>query len=210
MTRPASILLCLALASCAPIPRAIIPPPSVVEILDVAPVVHAGKATRDAVRDVSAAGHASREAGRKVSDATRRLSDSISRIETLSFANEELTRSVKESLDFAKELEAEVIALTAAHTLAEEKEKIATSTIDSLIDETAVLKANAESQSVQIRHAKTNETVLREQVEALSGSDAKRIIAENQLQFWRWRFAPMSIGLVVIMAAFLILKPRFL
>ena len=57
----ASILLCLALASCAPIPRAIIPPASEVAKLDVAPVQAAGKVTREAVRAVAKAGEGTRE-----------------------------------------------------------------------------------------------------------------------------------------------------
>jgi len=182
--------------SCAPIPRAIIPPASEIAKLDVAPLAAAGKVTREAVREVAKAGENTRETA-------VHLRASIDRAEKIAEAHEELREAFREIQTFAKRLSADLI-------LAEEKERIALATIDSLEDEIAALKANAQSQATQIRHAKTNETTLREQVVALAGSDAKRIIAENKLQFWRWRFAPISIGLIVIMVAFLILKPRFL
>lgn len=196
MTRIASVACCLALASCAPVPRAIIPPASEVAKLDVAPVQAAGKVTREAVREVAKAGTNTRETA-------AHLRASIDRAEKIAEAHEELRASFREIQTFAKRLSADL-------QLAEDKERIALATIDSLEDEIATLHANAQSQNVQIRHAKANETTLREQVEALSGSDAKRIIAENKLQFWRWRFAPITLGLIVIMAAFLILKPRIL
>lgn len=179
-------ILCLFLVSCADrVPRAIIPPPSVVEALDVAPVAAAGKAAGESVREVADAGQKSREASRKVSDATRRLTDSIVRIETLSFANAELTRSVAESLAFAKELEANVVSLTASLAFAEEKERIAIETIGALNDETALLKANAQAQAVQIRQAEATEKTLREHVAALADSADKRVIAEEKLGWWR-------------------------
>jgi chromosome segregation ATPase len=184
MTRLSSILLCLLLASCS-VPRAIIPPPSVVAELDVAPVVGAGKATGAAVRDVADAGRASREAGRKVSDATRRLSESLVRAEELAQANEEILIALADTRRLAGELEAEVVHLTAAHAFAEEKESIALQTIAALDDELSLLKANAKAQAVEIRHAAATETTLREQVKALAANADKHLIAEEKLAWWR-------------------------
>lgn len=75
------VILCTCLASCATVPKAIIPPPSVISKLNVDPVTVAGKATRDAAREVAAAGSVSREAGGKVSGTTRRLADSLAKAE---------------------------------------------------------------------------------------------------------------------------------
>ena len=194
MTRPTYILLCLALASCAPIPRAIIPPASEVAKLDVAPVQAAGKVTREAVREVAKAGTNTRETA-------AHLRASIDRAEKIAEAHEELRVAFREIQTFAKRLSADL-------KLAEEKERIAMATIDSLGDEIAMLHANAQSQAVQIRHAKATESTLREQVEALDGSDAKRIIAENKLQFWRWRFAPITLGIIITGILFVVYRPR--
>jgi chromosome segregation ATPase len=200
--KPIAVILCLVLASCAPVPRAIIPPPSVVAELDVAPVAEAGKATGAAVRDVADAGRASREAGRKVSDATRRLSESIARAEALAVANVEIGKALAETAALAAELEAEVVHLTAAHAFAEEKERVALQTIAALDDELSLLKANAKAQAVEIRHAAATESTLREQVEALAANADKRLIAEEKLRWWR-----KSAGLTwAFLAVYLIVK----
>jgi methylthioribose-1-phosphate isomerase len=115
--------------SCAPIPRAIIPPASEIAKLDVAPVQAAGKVTREAVREVAKAGESTRETA-------VHLRASIDRAEKIAEAHEELREAFKEIQTFAKRLSADL-------KLAEEKERIALATIDSLEDEIAALKANA-------------------------------------------------------------------
>jgi hypothetical protein len=196
------------LVSCAPVPRAIIPPASVVRELSVQPVSDAGDRTRDAVREVAVANVQAREAGRKVSDSTRRLSESIARAEALAVANVEIGKALTETAALAKELETEVSTLTDALNLSNEKDRIALETIDSLIGEIGVLKTNAAAQSAELIAAVKTESVLRQQVEALAESAEKRVIAEDKLNWWRWRFAPITLGIIVAGILFAVYKPR--
>ena len=178
-------LACL-LASCADrVPRAIIPPPSVVAGLDVAPVAAASRDARDAVREVASSGQSSREAGRKVSEATRRLSESLVRAEDLARANEQILIALADTRRLAADLEREVTELSAAQTFAQEKERIALEVIDTLESEAALLKENSKAQAVQIRHALASEGTLRKQLEALSLAAEKRLHAEQKLSWWR-------------------------
>ena len=186
MKLPILLLPLLLLASCADrVPRAIIPSPSVVAELNVAPVTAASRDTRDAVREVASAGRSSREAGRKVSEATRRLSESLVRAEELAQANEEILIALADTRRLAAELEQEVTELTAAQAFAQEKERIALEVIDTLESEAALLKENSKAQAVQIRHALTSESTLRKQLEALSLAAEKRLHAERKFSWWR-------------------------
>lgn len=194
--KPLALLCLILLASCGEhIPRAIIAPPVVVSALDVEPVAKASRATRDAVREVAAAGQASREAGQKVTDITGRLIESIHRAEAMAEAN-------AETQALAEELGKHVMELTAAHALAEEKEKIALELIDTQEDEIAALAANSRAQAQQIRSAAAAEKTLREQVEALAANADKRLIAEEKLGWWR-----KAAGLTwAFLAVYLIIK----
>jgi len=180
-----SLGILLVASSCAPAPRAIIPPASVVRELNVQPVAEAGNRTRDAVRESGKANAQAREAGGRVSDAARRLTGSIARAEALATANAEISKALAETRAFANELDAEVTRLTAALTLSEEKDRIALETIDSLISEIGLLKSNSAAQSVELRTAKVAETTLRSQVEALAKSAERLVIAVEKLAWWR-------------------------
>jgi FtsZ-binding cell division protein ZapB len=204
----AAITLAVLMGSCAPAPRAIIPPPNVVRELDIQPIKDAGNTTRDAVREVAAANAQTREAGRKVSDSTRRLSESIARAEALAVANVEIGKALAETRELADELQAEIGTLSEALALSETKDKIALETIDSLISEIDLLKSNAAAQSAELTAAKASETTLRKQVEALVESADKRAIAEDKLAWWRWRFAPITLGIIAAGILFTVYKPR--
>lgn len=175
-----------ALASCAPsIPRAILPPPGEVKPLDVAPVSKATDKTREAVREIASAGNTSREASRALADTSIQLRAAIDRAELLSRAKGEMEDAFAEIQRFALALSADVTRLKSALELAEQKEAIAISAVDSLSAEVSAIKATSAAQAVQIRHAKASEATLRGQVESLSESANLRVIAEDKLKWWR-------------------------
>lgn len=178
-------ILCLAfLASCAErIPRAIIPPPSVVRELNVKPVTEASDRTRDAVREVS----------RNVDDASIKADRVSAEAQRLKEAIAKARAGVKEdmeiSLDYAdaiadallvkiKELQ-ESLRLTAA------ARDIAIATVDDQQTVIGEMAVEAEGQASEIRNAKASEQLLRAQVEALAESADKRVIAEDKLAWWR-------------------------
>lgn len=180
-----SLIIALA-ASCAPtIPKAILPPPSEIKALDVAPVSKATDKTRDAVREIASAGNTSREASRALADTSIQLRAAIDRAELLSRAKGEMEDSFAEIQRFALALSTDVARLKSALELAEQKEAIAISTVDSLASEVSAIKATSAAQAVQIRHAQASEATLRGQVESLSESANRRVIAEDKLQWWR-------------------------
>jgi hypothetical protein len=180
------LALILALASCAPaIPRAILPPPSEVEELDVEPVTKASTAAREAVREIAAAGNSSREASRALADTSVQLRAAIDRADMLARAKGHAENAFAEIQLFALQLSADVDRLTAALKLAEDKEAIALDTIDALTSEVSTLEADAAAQAAQIRIAHANEELLRKQVNALSESADKRVIAQDKLSWWR-------------------------
>lgn len=193
-------ILCFAfLASCAGrVPRAIIPPPSVVEMLDVEPVSKAGKATREAVREIAKAGTGTRETAAL-------LLASIDRAEKIAAAHAELAEAFAEIQALTDRLQVDL-------AFAEEKEKIALDVIDALEEETAILKANAQSQAVQIRSAEAAEATLRTQVETLSKLPDELAAAKQQaatFKWWVWRLGICSavLALAIAALAYLLLKP---
>lgn len=207
MTRPAFTLLCLLLASCATVPRAIIPPPSEIAELDVAPVAEAGRVTRDAVRGVADAGAASREAERNVSASTRRLTDSLARAEALAAAHAEITAALADTRRLAAELEASVSELSATLAFAEERERMAILAVDDMGAIIDRLQADTAAQATQIRAAKSTEETLRTQVQALAESADKRIIAEDKLRWWRW-YGVAATAFSAALILLLIYRPR--
>lgn len=194
MTRAASLLLCVLLAACATPPRAIIPPKAEVKKLDVAPVTQAAADTKTAVREIAKAGTETRRANDSLRDEIERAGVIAALYPDMSEAFAEIRRRSE--------------TLAARIAFAEEKELVALQTIDAMDGEIGLLTARVASQSTQIDHADAAQDMLREQLEALSGSDAKRIIAENKLQWWRWRFAPVSIGIIFTGILFSIYRPR--
>ena len=189
------LALILALASCAPsIPRAILPPPSVIAQLDVEPVAKASTATRTAVREIAKAGTETRKA-------TDSLRDQIDRTAEIAAPYPDLREAFAEMRRRADLLAARV-------AFAEEKEAIAIATVDELTAEVSALQSTSAAQSVQIRTAQTTEATLREQVQALSTSSDKLAIAQDNLDWWRWRFAPVNIGLLALLLLALIYRPR--
>jgi hypothetical protein len=90
----------------------------------------------------------------------------------------------------------------------EEKERIAITTIDLLEAQAADLHSAAANQAAQIERSAADNETLRAQVEALAESADKRVIAEDKLKWWRWRFAPISLGIIVAGILFTIYRPR--
>lgn len=214
------LVVALFSACCAHTPR-VTTTPYVTEVskLNFDPVAKAGRATRDAVRDVAAAGSVSREAGRKVSYTTRRLADSLARAEAIAVADrtkmEDLGREsnslhavIGDMRGIITDLEKETMALAAAHAFSEEKEKAAILTIDNLEAETAILKENAASQAWQIERANKDNQTLRAQVETLAASTDRLAIAEDKLVWWRWRFAPVTLGIIIAGILLVVYRPR--
>jgi chromosome segregation ATPase len=194
------LALALALASCAPsIPRAILPPPSEVKELDVAAVSKATDKTRDAVREIAAAGNTSRKASRALADTSIQLRAAIDRAELLSRAKGEMEDAFAEIQRFALALSADVSRLKSALELAEQKEAIAIATVDSLSGEVSTLQSTAAAQAAEIRNAKAAEGTLRKQVESLSESADKRAIAEDGKRWWR-KAALLTWAILILLA----------
>lgn len=209
----ATALLCVLLASCVKTPpRAIIPPPAEISRLNVAPVVDAGKATRDAVRGVATAGASTRASAAIVSNTSRRLSIEIARAESLAQATAELTAALAGINALAKELEQDVFKLATSLSFAEEKERIALSVVDAQEEVIANLHASASVQDAEIKFANANEKFMRAEMTELAKLPDK-LAAEKQKvatgQWWVKRLA-ITVGVLVLAlagAAYLILKP---
>jgi hypothetical protein len=193
--------------SCAPIPRAIIPPKAELAALNITPVVQAGKATRTAVRDVTSAGNATRAAGRKVSDSTRRLSDSLARAVALATANAEITAALAETRRLAAELEASVSELSAALAFAEKRERTAILAVDDMSEIINNLQAESAAQAADIANAARTEETLRTQISALAKMPDQLVIAQDKLRWWRWYGIIVSAVASFILLA-LIYRPR--
>jgi hypothetical protein len=181
--KPLAVIFCLCLASCAPVPRAIIPPPSVIAELDVAPVAEAGKATREAVRKVSISVDDASQKADRVSDEALRLKEAISKARAGVKEDMELSLAAADAI--ADALLARIKDLQESLRLTAIARDIAIETVDDQQEVIGEMAAAAEAQTVQIRHAKDAEATLRTQVEALAESADKRVIAEDRLAWWR-------------------------
>lgn len=195
------LFIAILLASCADrVPRAIIPPPSVIAELDVAPVAEASRATREAVRKVSVSvDDASRKAER-VADDAQRLKEMISKARAGVEADMELSLAAADAIMDSLLLKiGELQELLRITRIARD---IAIATVDDQQDVIAGHAAHAKAQAAQIRYAKAAENTLRTQVEALAESADKRVIAEEKLRWWR-----TAAGLTwAFLAVFLIIK----
>jgi hypothetical protein len=198
----AIIVLIFALSACSPaIPRAIVAPPSVVSQINTTGAEKAAGATRKSVRDIVDAGEETRRATAKLKTTSDRLRDEINHAESIQVANVELQAAFIEIQKFADELSNDLSLLSASLAFAEEKERIAISTVDDLSDELSILKANAKAQSVQIDHVKTENTILRKQVEALATASDDLAIANDKAASRLktiWKFAAFS-GIVLVL-----------
>jgi uncharacterized phage infection (PIP) family protein YhgE len=180
----------------------------------------AGNKTRDAVRDTAAAASGSKEAGEiaraeneKLTTTGREMLAQIERLTGMAAGYAELDaelRGLKEiTLRDAAQREAATKALVfwqGKAELADEQARIAletvdaqAGTIDSLMTTVALLTTQIAGQAEQIEaNAKTDEYVRRVAAENKAAT-AKLIIAEDKLDWWRWRFAPVNIGLLALL-----------
>jgi len=202
-------LIYLILASCAPVPpRPVIVSEHEVEPINIHPVADASRATRDAVRGVAEAGNTTREAGRKVSDTSRRLSDAIIRAATLTAANRDLEEAMADAKALAAELGENLMSLSAALDLAEQKEKIALETVDAQEAEISTLKESAAAQAAQLDANDREKAALRAQMQEMVELPDKLAIASDKLQWWRWRFAPVTLGIIAAGILVALYRPR--
>lgn len=165
----APILICILLASCAGIPKAVVVPPVVkVTPIKTAGVEEASKRTRAAVRDVADAGSKVRLSADKLQAEIEALAKSA-----LVNANLELREAVATLQTYAKDL-ADALAL------AEQKEKIALEVIDDQEEVISELKAHTLHQASQLEAAAQTDAVLREQVVLGQQARDKLIIADKK------------------------------
>jgi DNA repair ATPase RecN len=183
--------------SCAPAPRAIIPPPSEVRQLNVKPVASATVKTRDAVRDVAAAGDGTRRLNDQLAATSKSLTDAVERAEKYAAANKEFAEAYAEIQKFTLQLSNEISALTKVRELADEKVRIAIRAIDELQATVGTLETSVASQAAEIRAAKRTEETLRTQVDGLSKSAEKLAVAEDKLSWWRW-YGVIVTGVAVV------------
>ena len=192
--------------SCAPVPRAIIPPKAEIAKLDIAPVAKASGKTRAAVRDVSRNVDANRAAADRVSDDATKIKEAVAKAKTALAEDYEISLAAVDAL--ADSLLAKVRELQDSLRLTAAARDIAIATIDDQDKEIGYLTARVSAQSAQIDHSEASQSILREQVETLSALPEKLAIAEDKLEFWRWRFAPLSLGIIVVLILFIAYRPR--
>lgn len=195
------LIACFFLASCAEkIPRAIIPPPSEIAQLDARAVSDASKQTRFAVRDIAAAGSDTRQASAQLNATAEQLRVALKRAEDLAADQSGLKDSFAQIRIHSVRLSDDLAALRSALSIAEDKERRALNAIDAQEEHVSLLNGAIKSQLTQILAAKRTESVLRDQVEQLSASVEKRIIAEEKLSWWR-KAAGLTWLLLLVYAA---------
>jgi hypothetical protein len=203
------LIIVMMATSCAPVPRAIIPPKAEIAKLDVAPVANASGKTRAAVRDVSRKVDVNRAAADRVSDDADKLKEAVDKAKyALHKTKEDYATEIAAIEAIADSLLEKVRELQASLDLTSIARDIAIQTIDDQDKEIGYLTARVAAQAAQIDHSEASQNILREQVETLSALPDKLAIAEDKLEWWRWRFAPVTLGILTLLILSILYRPR--
>ena len=201
----------LLLASCSPRLANVRPP----DRMDTAPVaraveetVAAGKAVDTATKQVRSATNEVKVANAKASELTIRLKEQMDRTRLIAQGNQELQDSLAASDAIIEEMSQSNMSMTIRLGALGNNVTVLEFANEGLIKSNAILEERLD----HIQQAKARQDIQIEEARVALASAAaiqpKLIIAQDKLDFWRWKFAPFSIIAIVGLILFIIYKPR--
>jgi DNA repair ATPase RecN len=176
--------------------------------IDTKPVADSSRAVSEAVTDVVDAGRSSRAASDRVGKSANQLIDAMKRLEEFAKADTQFQKAYQEIQIYAKMLSDDLFELTAANVILEEKGMVATTRINTLNRTVNDLERNVEGQRAEMLAKDNVMKAMKVELDARKGMEAKLAVSEDKLQWWRWKFAPVAGGTVLVLLLFLLLAVK--
>lgn len=207
-SRLAILLMCLLAFSCAPAPRAVIVDEAKVRNIDTKPVAESSRGVSEAVADVVDAGRSTRDASDRVGRSANQLIDAMKRLEEFAKADAQFQKIYSELQIYARMLSDDLFELTAANTILEKKGFDATVRVNTLTAVVSDLERNVEGQKAELLAKGNVMKAMKTELNALKGMESKLAISEDKLEWWRWKFAPVAGGTILVLGLLLLLAVK--